>query len=90
MPGTGHSLADVGRVTSVAVDGNKASIDIQLGFPASGIHADLVQAVKEAAQTTADIEDVSVTSRHQDRGAWCAAQPETTRKRQEHHCDRVR
>ena len=61
MPGTGHSVADVGRVASVAVDGNKASIDIQLGFPASGIHADLVQAVKEAAQTTAGIEDVSVT-----------------------------
>ena len=61
MPGTGHSVADVGRVASVAVDGNKASIDIQLGFPASSIHADLVQAVKEAAQTTAGIEDVSVT-----------------------------
>jgi ATP-binding protein involved in chromosome partitioning len=54
-------VADVGRVASVAVDGNKASIDIQLGFPASGIHADLVQAVTEAAQTTAGIEDVSVT-----------------------------
>ncbi len=54
-------MADVGRVASVAVDGNKASIDIQLGFPASGIHADLVQAVTEAAQMTAGIEDVSVT-----------------------------
>ena len=54
-------MADVGRVASVAVDGNKASIDIQLGFPASGIHADLVKAVTEAAQMTADIEDVSVT-----------------------------
>jgi len=54
-------VADVGRVASVAVDGNKASIDIQLGFPASGIHADLVKAVTEAAQMTADIEDVSVT-----------------------------
>ena len=61
MPGTGHSVADVGRVASVAVDGNKSSIDIQLGFPASSIHADLIQAVKEAAQTTAGIEDVSVT-----------------------------
>lgn len=61
MPGTGHSVADVGRVASVAVDGNKASIDIQLGFPASGIHAELVQAVTEAAQTTTGIEDVSVT-----------------------------
>jgi ATP-binding protein involved in chromosome partitioning len=54
MPGIGHSVA------SVAVDGEKASIDIDLGFPASGIHADLVQAVTEAARTSPGIEDVSV------------------------------
>ena len=60
MPGMGHSVADIGRVASVAVDGKKASIDIDLGFPASGIHSDLVQAVIEAAQSTPEIEDVSV------------------------------
>jgi len=60
MPGIGHSVADIGRVASVAVDGKKASIDIDLGFPASGIHSDLVQAVIEAAQSTPEIEDVSV------------------------------
>jgi ATP-binding protein involved in chromosome partitioning len=60
MPGIGHSVADIGRVASVAVDGEKASIDIDLGFPASGIHADLVQAVTEAARTSPGIEDVSV------------------------------
>ncbi len=61
MPGTGHSVADIGRVASVAVDGKKASIDIILGFPASSIHPDLEQAVIEAAQTSAEIEEVSVT-----------------------------
>jgi ATP-binding protein involved in chromosome partitioning len=78
MPGIGHSVADIGRVASVAVDGEKASIDIDLGFPASGIHADLVQAVTEAARTSPGIEDVSAT------------QPETARKCQKHHCDRIR
>ena len=61
VPGTDHSVADIGRVASVAVDGKKASVDIILGFPASGIHPDLQQAVIEAVQTSAEIEDVSVT-----------------------------
>jgi ATP-binding protein involved in chromosome partitioning len=54
-------VADIGRVARVAVNGKKASIDIILGFPASGMHADLEQAVIEAAQTSAEIEEVSVT-----------------------------
>ncbi len=54
-------MADVGRVARLDVDGKKVSIEIELGFPASGIHADLEQAVIEAAQTSAEIEEVSVT-----------------------------
>ena len=61
VPGIGHSVADIGRVASAGVDGKKASIDIDLGFPASGIHADLVEAVSEAARASAEIEDVAVT-----------------------------
>jgi ATP-binding protein involved in chromosome partitioning len=60
MPGLGHSVAEIGRVASVAVDGKKASIEIELGFPASGIHADLAQSVTEVARTSPGIEDVSV------------------------------
>ncbi len=61
LPGIAHSVADVGRVARLDVDGKKVSIEIELGFPASGIHADLEQAVIEAAQTSAEIEEVSVT-----------------------------
>jgi len=61
MPEIGHSVAAIGRVVNVAVEGEKASIDIDLGFPANGLHADLVQAVTEAAEESPEIEDVAVT-----------------------------
>lgn len=54
-------MAAIGKVAKATMDGNCASIDIELGFPASGIHADLVQAVTEAVQKTAAVEDVAVT-----------------------------
>jgi ATP-binding protein involved in chromosome partitioning len=60
MPEMGHSVADIGRVASVAVDGNKASIDIVLGFPASGIHADLVESVTDVVKKSAEVEEVTV------------------------------
>lgn len=53
-------MADVGRVARADVDGKKASIEIELGFPASGIHPELVQAVTEAVKKTAGIDDVTV------------------------------
>ena len=61
VPEIGHSVAEIGRVASVAVDGNKASIDIDLGFPAAGIHPDLVQAVTRSALKSVEIDDVAVT-----------------------------
>ena len=61
VPGIGHSVAAVGKVAKATVDGNHASIDIELRFPASGIHPDLVQAVTEAVQNTTEVEDVAVT-----------------------------
>ncbi len=61
IPGIGHSVAAIGRVANVAVDGKKASIDIDLGFPASGLHPGLVQVVTEVARKSPDIEDVAVT-----------------------------
>jgi len=63
LPGIGHSVADVGRVARADVDGKKASIEIELGFPASGIHSELVQAVTEAVQKTAEFDDVAVILR---------------------------
>jgi len=61
VPGIGHSVAELGRVASVVVDGNKASIEIDLGFPASGLHPDLVQSVTKVARKSAEIDDVAVT-----------------------------
>ncbi len=63
MPGIGHSVAAVGRVARVDVEGKKVSIEIELGFPASGIHSELVQAVTEAVQKTAEFDDVAVILR---------------------------
>ncbi len=56
-------MAAVGRVARVDVEGKKVSIEIELGFPASGIHSELVQAVTEAVQKTAEFDDVAVILR---------------------------
>ncbi len=61
IPGIDHSVAEIGRVTKVVVDGKKASIDIDLGFPAKSIHADLVRAVSESIRQNGQIEDAAVT-----------------------------
>ena len=60
MPGIGHAVAAIGRVTKATVEGNHASVDIELGIPANGIHSDLIQAVTEAVQRSAEVEDVAV------------------------------
>lgn len=60
MPEIGLSIAEIGKVASVAIDGQSASIGIELGFPASGLHADLVAAVTDAARESSAIEDVTV------------------------------
>ena len=53
-------MADTGRVAGVAIDARKASIEIELGFPASGLHPDLVQSVVEVAQEAGEIDAVAV------------------------------
>lgn len=61
VPEMGHSVAEIGKVARVSIDSNKASIVIELGFPADGIRAELVDAVTEAVRTDSDIEEVEVT-----------------------------
>ena len=61
VPETGHSVAEIGRVASIAVDGKKAAIDIVLGFPGSGIHPDLVRAVTKVARKSNEFDEVAVT-----------------------------
>ncbi len=61
MPEIGHSVAEIARVTRVSVDAKKASIDIDLGFPASSIHGELVRAITETIRQNGEIEEVAVT-----------------------------
>jgi ATP-binding protein involved in chromosome partitioning len=37
LPGVGQALGDVGRVISVSIDGDHATVGIELGFPAAGL-----------------------------------------------------
>ncbi len=55
-----HTVAAAGRVTSVTLDGDKAAIVIDLGFPARGIDAELVRAVTDAVRDDAGIRKVDV------------------------------
>jgi ATP-binding protein involved in chromosome partitioning len=61
MPGIGHSVAEIGRVTRVSMGAKKASIDIDLGFPAQSVHDELVRAVTDTILQNGEIEDVAVT-----------------------------
>jgi len=60
LPEIGHSVAAVGKVLKAGVESGKAAIEIELGFPASGLHPDVVQAVTEAVQQMAGVEEVAV------------------------------
>ncbi len=61
MPEIGHSVAEIGRVTRASVDAKKASIDIELGFPAESMHGELVRAITETIRHNVEIEEVTVT-----------------------------
>jgi len=48
-------------VKNIAVDGDKVSVDVTLGFPASGHHDELIAQLKEKIQGIDGISDASVT-----------------------------
>ncbi|MEO9079668.1 MAG: iron-sulfur cluster carrier protein ApbC [Rhodanobacter sp.] len=60
---TDRPLADVAR--AIGVDGNKVSVDIQLGYPAAGVIGQLTQRVRDALEADPAIESaaVSISSR---------------------------
>jgi len=60
LPEIGHSIAACGKVTAVRVEGRKAVVDIDLGFPAAGLHAAIVTAVSETVREHADVDEVTV------------------------------
>ena len=47
VPGIDRPLADVGSVLGAEISDSNAKIDLQLGFPAKGIEAELEQAVRD-------------------------------------------
>jgi ATP-binding protein involved in chromosome partitioning len=65
LPEIGHSLSATGRVVTATVDGRKASIALELGFPAGGLHEEIIQAVTDVvkANTEADAVEVSLTTK---------------------------
>jgi ATP-binding protein involved in chromosome partitioning len=60
VPGTEHLLREIGRVRNAAVEGGRASVEIELGFPAATMHADLQQFFSELARTVGGVEEVDV------------------------------
>ena len=60
VPGTEHSLRQIGRVRNAAVEGGRASVEIELGFPAATMHADLQRFFSDLARTVGGVDAVEV------------------------------
>jgi ATP-binding protein involved in chromosome partitioning len=61
VPGTDYTLGDVGRVKAVTVDGSKAAVSVELGFPAKSIEADIREAITVRLTETDGIDAVDVS-----------------------------
>jgi ATP-binding protein involved in chromosome partitioning len=60
VPGTEHPLREIGRVRNATVEGGRASVEIELGFPAATLHADLQQFFSDLARTVGGVDEVEV------------------------------
>ena len=61
VPGTDYALGDVARVRGVSVDGTRASVAVELGFPAATIEDDLRAAIADRLKSAAAVESVDVS-----------------------------
>ena len=61
LPGIDKPVSEVGRVLSAEMSGSTAKIELQLGFPAQGMVAELEQAIRE--QISAENLELSVVSK---------------------------
>ncbi|MDX1404403.1 MAG: iron-sulfur cluster carrier protein ApbC [Woeseiaceae bacterium] len=59
-PQTGYSIGQVGRVAKLDIDGGKASLAIELGFPAAGLHEEIVRLVTDTVSRHAGVDQVEV------------------------------
>jgi ATP-binding protein involved in chromosome partitioning len=61
IPGIEQPLRDVGRVRTATVDEGVASAEIELGFPAATVQADLQQFFCEQAKSACAVENADIT-----------------------------
>ena len=60
LPGTGCPLGDIGKIVSADLGDGQATVEIELGIPASSAHAAWQGAVADAVRTEFSAENVSV------------------------------
>ena len=60
VPGIGHPLRDVGRVRKVTADNGKVSVEIELGFPAATLHADLENFFRQQVIAALMVDDAPI------------------------------
>jgi ATP-binding protein involved in chromosome partitioning len=63
IPGIDYPLRDVGRVRNADLHENRASVEIELGFPADSVRADLQQFFRQQVKELSGVDDVEVTLR---------------------------
>jgi ATP-binding protein involved in chromosome partitioning len=61
IPGIKYPLREVGRVRSADVNGSRASVEIELGFPAGTVLTDLQQFFGDRVRELCGVDDVEVT-----------------------------
>jgi ATP-binding protein involved in chromosome partitioning len=59
-PHTGRTLADSGELRGVAVDGGRVAVDIVLGYPALGWHAELARICEARLRAEPGVAEVTV------------------------------
>jgi ATP-binding protein involved in chromosome partitioning len=59
-PGTGRDVVGARQVRNVSIEGSSVSFEVELGYPAKGLHADLRQQLIAAARRVPGVDNVSV------------------------------
>jgi len=60
-PDIKQDLKTLQAVKSVDIEDNNVRIDIELGYPANGSHADLIEAIKEKLESQSEVQSVDVS-----------------------------
>jgi len=60
-PDIKQDLKTLQAVKSVDIDGNNVHINIELGYPASGSHAELIDVIKDKLKSQSEVQSVDVS-----------------------------